>query len=178
MISFGRRCGTLLIGLAGSGLLLLGAPPADPTAPGTVAVPTVSADIVPVSRATPSTAEQRSAVLAATNAERRKAGCAALTTTSKLTGVAQAHATDMAVQNYFSHTSQDGRSFGTRIRSTGLSFRTAGENIARGQRTPAEVVRAWMNSAGHRRNLLNCAFTRIGVGWDSRGNYWVQDFIG
>ena len=127
---------------------------------------------------TPSAAQQRAAVVTATNTERRKAGCSALTVDPRLASGAQGHAADMAKNNYFSHTSRNGTSFGDRIRATGARFRTAGENIAKGQPTAAAVVKAWMNSAGHRRNILNCGFTRIGVGFDARGNYWVQDFTG
>ncbi|KFZ32490.1 hypothetical protein JS44_04615 [Anoxybacillus flavithermus] len=64
------------------------------------------------------------------------------------------------------------------MRDFGVSYRTAGENIAKGQRTPQEVVNAWMNSAGHRANILNRNFTHIGVGFDGNGNYWTQMFIG
>ena len=184
MIPCGRRCLSLLVGVAGGGLLLLGpgtAPTGEPTT-GPSAVPTSSTVAGPavqlVAQATPSTSQQRSAVIAATNAERRRAGCGALIATAQLTSAAQGHATDMARNNYFSHTSRDGRDFGDRLRAAGLSFRTGGENIARGQRTATEVVQAWMSSSGHRRNILNCAFTTIGVGYDSRGNHWVQDFIG
>ena len=178
MIPCGRRCLSLLVGVAGSGVLLLG-PGTAPTG-GPSAVPTSSTVAGPavqlVAQATPSTSQQRSAVIAATNAERRRAGCGALTASAQLTSAAQGHATDMARNNYFSHTSRDGRDFGDRLRATGLSFRTGGENIARGQRTATEVVRAWMNSSGHRRNILNCAFTKIGVGYDNRGHLWVQNF--
>jgi uncharacterized protein YkwD len=181
MISIGRRCGTLVVGLAGSGLLLFpGTPPLNPSTVSGPAAPidTVTLDTVPVVSSTPSPSEQRKAVVTATNAERAKAGCAALATKSALGNVAQAHATDMAARKYFSHTSKDGRTFADRLGGSGLSFRTGGENIARGQRNAAEVVAAWMSSDGHRRNILNCAFTAIGVGYDVRGNYWVQDFIG
>ena len=64
------------------------------------------------------------------------------------------------------------------MRSFGLSYRTAGENIAMGYRTPQEVVNAWMNSSGHRANILNASYKRIGVGYVSQGNYWTQMFIG
>ena len=64
------------------------------------------------------------------------------------------------------------------IRAFGLSFRTAGENIAYGQRTPQAVVNAWMNSSGHRANILNASYTQIGVGYVAAGNYWTQMFIG
>lgn len=64
------------------------------------------------------------------------------------------------------------------MKSFGISYRTAGENIAKGQRTPKEVVNAWMNSQGHRANILNSSFTKIGVGYVKDGNYWTQMFIG
>ena len=64
------------------------------------------------------------------------------------------------------------------MKDFGVSYRSAGENIAMGQRTPSEVVTAWMNSPGHRANILNSSFTRIGVGYVPAGNYWTQMFIG
>lgn len=64
------------------------------------------------------------------------------------------------------------------MKSFGITYRTAVENIARGQATPAAVVNAWMNSAGHRANILNTSFTEIGVGYVAPGNYWTQIFIG
>lgn len=64
------------------------------------------------------------------------------------------------------------------IKDFGLSYRTAGENIAYGQRTPQAVVNAWMNSNGHRANILNTSYTQIGVGYVSNGHHWTQMFIG
>ena len=64
------------------------------------------------------------------------------------------------------------------IKNFGISYRTAGENIAKGQQTPEAVVKAWMNSSGHRKNILNPSFTEIGVGYAEQGNYWTQMFIG
>ena len=81
-------------------------------------------------------------------------------------------------KGYFSHTSPTYGSPFDMIKNFGISYRTAGENIARGQRTPLEVMDAWMNSAGHRANILNASFTQIGVGYVSDGNYWTQMFIG
>ena len=63
------------------------------------------------------------------------------------------------------------------MKKFGISYTSAGENIAQGQRTPEEVVQAWMNSAGHRANILNNGFTHIGVGYVESGNYWTQQFI-
>jgi uncharacterized protein YkwD len=109
------------------------------------------------------------------NIERRKVGCGALTVDQRLMNAAQAHTTDMAINNYFSHTSQDGRTFADRILAAGYP-RPAAENIAKGQRSADEVMRAWMNSKGHRANILNCEYVAIGVGLDTRGWYWTQDF--
>jgi len=118
-------------------------------------------------------------VVVLTNAQRTSHGCSALTVSGTLTAVALAHSQDMAAHNYFEHNSQDGRSPFDRMTAAGYAFRTAAENIAAGQRTPADVVDAWMNSAGHRANILNCALTQIGVGYatgGSFGSYWTQDF--
>ena len=79
---------------------------------------------------------------------------------------------------YFAHKSQV---YGTpfeMIKAFGLSYRTAGENIAMGYATPAAVVAGWMNSAGHRANILNSSYTKIGVGYVADGRYWKQQFIG
>lgn len=115
------------------------------------------------------------AVVARTNAERAAAGCGALRVDSRLTSAAQGHASDMAANEYFSHTGQDGRDFAAREKAAGYP-RPGGENIAQGQPDAASVIDAWMNSSGHRANILNCSFTTIGVGFDARGDYWVQDF--
>ncbi|MDF2592072.1 MAG: sporulation protein, partial [Clostridia bacterium] len=64
------------------------------------------------------------------------------------------------------------------MKQFGITYKTAGENIAMGQRTPEEVVKAWMNSPGHRANILKSSFTHIGVGYVANGSYWTQMFIG
>jgi uncharacterized protein YkwD len=117
-------------------------------------------------------------VLALTNRERAKAGCPALTSNSELTRAAQAHSADMAKKDYFSHDSQDGRSPFDRMTGAGYSFSAAAENIAMGQATPADVMDAWMNSAGHQANILNCTYTNLGVGYavGDGAPYWTQDF--
>jgi len=91
---------------------------------------------------------------------------------------ARLHSQDMCDQDYFSHTGLDGRSPFDRMRDQGVSYRTAGENIAMGQRTPSAVHTAWMNSPGHRRNIMNDAYGRIGVGYVNCGGrpYWTQVF--
>lgn len=115
------------------------------------------------------------AVVAATNTERLEAGCDALRPDRRLAAAAQGHSEDMAENGYFSHTGLDGSSFDERIRDEGHPAPGA-ENIARGQDGAAEVVAGWMGSPGHRRNILNCEFVGIGVGFDPRGNYWTQEF--
>ena len=111
------------------------------------------------------------------NVEREKNGLSPLTEDWQLSRVARYKSQDMKDNRYFSHTSPVYGSPFEMMRSFGISYRSAGENIARGQRTPAAVVDAWMNSAGHRANILNASFTHIGVGYVSDGNYWTQMFI-
>ncbi|GIH29524.1 hypothetical protein Aph01nite_78340 [Acrocarpospora phusangensis] len=116
-------------------------------------------------------------VVRLTNVEREKAGCKPLVHEARLHTAARNHSADMSAKNYFSHDSQDGRSFVDRIKATGYSFSSIGENIAKGQSSAAEVVRGWMNSQGHRENILNCSYTQIGVGYVAAGGpYWTQDF--
>ncbi|HEY0637193.1 MAG TPA: CAP domain-containing protein, partial [Pseudonocardiaceae bacterium] len=114
-------------------------------------------------------------VVALVNQARAAAGCRALTVDDRLTAAAQGHSEDMARQDYFSHTSLDGRTFADRIRAAGYPS-PAAENIAKGQRSAQQVHDAWMNSAGHRANILNCSYTTIGVGLDPDGWYWTQNF--
>jgi uncharacterized protein YkwD len=124
-------------------------------------------------------------VLQLTNNERAKAGCGPLRTNTALTRAADAHATDMVVHHYFDHNSQDGRSPFDRMKAAGFKGGAMAENIAVGYSTAAAVVDGWMHSEGHRRNILNCTYTMIGIGYDSGqvkpdwGNgSWVQDFGG
>ncbi len=114
-------------------------------------------------------------VVEATNAERDAAGCDDLRVDLRLAAAAQGHAEDMAEKGYFSHTGQDGREFDERIRAEGHPS-PGGENIAQGQETADDVVAAWMDSPGHRRNILDCSFTSIGVGYEADGDHWVQNF--
>ncbi|WP_165795232.1 CAP domain-containing protein [Deinococcus koreensis] len=127
-------------------------------------------------------------VLALTNAARAQArtcGTASYAATTPLAynaaleKAAQAHAADMAAKNYFSHTSQDGRSFSQRITAAGYSWTRIAENIAAGQTTPDSVVAGWLQSPGHCANIMNPALRELGVGYaqgGSYGHYWVQDF--
>ncbi|WP_345381523.1 CAP domain-containing protein [Pseudonocardia yuanmonensis] len=114
-------------------------------------------------------------VVTLTNRARAAAGCGPLTSDARIARAAQAHSDDMAAQGYFAHDSLDGRDFADRIAAAGYPSPGA-ENIARGQRTPAAVVEAWLNSPGHRRNIEDCSLTTIGVGLATDGYYWTQDF--
>ncbi|WIM38717.1 CAP domain-containing protein [Paenibacillus sp. PK4536] len=110
------------------------------------------------------------------NQERSKAGLKALTVDTKLQTMAQDKAIDMVKNNYFDHTSP---TYGTpfeMMKTYGISYRAAGENIAKGQTSPAQVMQSWMNSSGHKANILSSSFTSIGVGYQN--GVWVQDFIG
>jgi len=113
------------------------------------------------------------------NIERAKEGLAPLTIDEKVQAAAQVRA--MECEQSFSHTRPNGSSFATALKEQGVSYRRSGENIAWGQRSPEEVVNAWMNSAGHRANIMNRNFTKIGVGYYQNANgtkYWSQLFIG
>lgn len=116
-------------------------------------------------------------VVTLTNQERAKNGLPALKINWELARIARYKSQDMKEKNYFDHTSP---TYGTpfnMIKSFGLSYKTASENIAQGQRTAQEVVNAWMNSSGHRANILSSSFTEIGVGYYAEGNYWTQMFV-
>ncbi|MBU7593420.1 SCP-like extracellular protein [Metabacillus halosaccharovorans] len=117
-------------------------------------------------------------VIDLTNAERKKSGLPALKADTQLSGVAQKKSEDMRQNNYFSHTSPTYGSPFDMMRDFGVTYKTAGENIAQGQRSAQEVVQAWMNSEGHRKNILSKDFTHIGIGYDSNGHHWTQMFIG
>ncbi|MER5260261.1 sigma-70 family RNA polymerase sigma factor [Streptomyces sp. NPDC002855] len=112
------------------------------------------------------------------NAERAKSGCGPLTLNSKLGDAAQGHSDDMAERDFFDHTNPDGEDPGDRVTDAGYKWSTYGENIAAGQRTPAAVMDSWMNSSGHRANILNCSFKEIGIGYrqGSGGPWWTQNF--
>ncbi|SDN07256.1 uncharacterized protein, YkwD family [Psychrobacillus sp. OK028] len=113
-----------------------------------------------------------------TNQERAKAGLKALQIDTKLTQSAQAKSQDMKNKNYFSHTSPTYGSPFDQMKSMGITYKSAAENIAMGQRSPQEVVDAWMKSPGHKANIMNASFTHIGVGLSDSGYYWTQQFIG
>ena len=119
-------------------------------------------------------------VIQLTNQERAKHGLKPLKANWELSRVARYKSMDMRDRNYFSHTSPTYGSPFTMIKNFGISYRAAAENIAAGQTTPQQVVQAWMNSEGHRRNILNPNYTEIGVGYAAGGtkrHYWTQMFI-
>lgn len=121
-----------------------------------------------------------SRILDLVNRERAANGLKALTLDTSLSYVAQAKAEDMQQRGYFSHTSPTYGSPFDMMRSFGISYRSAGENIAKGQKTPEAVMTAWMNSSGHRKNILGSSYTKLGVGYVNKNGttYWVQMFIG
>jgi uncharacterized YkwD family protein/spore coat assembly protein SafA len=129
---------------------------------------------------TVTTSTQENEVARLVNAERAKAGLPALKINWQLSRVARYKSADMANKGYFSHNSP---TYGTpfqMMENFGLRFSAAGENIAYGQKTPAEVMRDWMNSPGHRNNILSRSYTEIGVGLAKNKNgvcYWTQQFM-
>ncbi|WP_333773746.1 sigma-70 family RNA polymerase sigma factor [Streptomyces sp. IBSBF 3136] len=128
--------------------------------------------------AAPTPSDTVGQVVALVNEERAKAGCGPLTEDPQLEKAAQAHSDDMAARNFFEHTNPDGADPGQRITAAGYRWSTYGENIAKGQQTPEAVMDSWMNSPGHRANILNCSFKNIGVGVHrgAGGPWWTQDF--
>lgn len=123
---------------------------------------------------------QAEAVLKLVNAERQKAGLSPLKLSSKLTDIANVKAKDMAVKGYFSHESPTYGSPFDMLKQFGVSYSAAGENIAAGQKTAEEVMNSWMNSSGHKANILSKNYTELGVGFYRGGEYgteWVQLFI-
>jgi uncharacterized YkwD family protein len=117
-------------------------------------------------------------VIELTNNERRKNGLPSLNADVSLSRVAQTKTNDMNSKHYFSHTSPTYGSPFDMMRDFGVTYKSAGENIAMGQTSAQQVVTSWMNSEGHRKNILSPNYTNIGVGYTSNGNYWSQMFIG
>lgn len=124
-------------------------------------------------------------VIKLTNIERANAGLQPLKPNSQLADAAQDHSEDMAKDDFFSHTGVDGSNVASRVQDSGYQYSTVGENIAAGQKTAAEVVEGWMNSPGHRANILNANYTEIGIGYEYLENdtgsvnynrYWTQVF--
>lgn len=143
-----------------------------------------SGDKIPEKDNTPvqsDVSQQAKEVLRLVNEERAKQGLKSLTLSTTLSNIATVKSKDMAVNNYFSHQSPTYGSPFQMMQHFGVTYRSAGENIAAGQRTAQEVMTAWMNSSGHRANILNGSYTELGVGYykgGSYGHYWTQEFIG
>ncbi|MES4891182.1 sigma-70 family RNA polymerase sigma factor [Streptomyces sp. NPDC096012] len=145
-------------------------------APAPTPRPTRTASSAP--QADPAPAGTVAQVVALVNKERAAAGCGPVTEDPQLEKAAQAHSDDMAARGFFEHTNPDGADPGQRITAAGYRWSTYGENIAKGQQTPQAVMDSWMNSPGHRANILNCSFKNIGVGVHDGGGgpWWTQDF--
>jgi uncharacterized protein YkwD len=116
-------------------------------------------------------------ILGLVNQERAKAGCSPLKDDPSLDSLAQNFSDEMAARGFFDHTDPDGKTPWDRADAAGVKS-LGGENIARGQADPQAVMDAWMNSEGHRANILNCDYTRLGVGvhYGTGGPWWTQDF--
>lgn len=118
-------------------------------------------------------------VVTLTNNYRTANGCGALRIDTRLVAAGRAHSTDMVTNNFFSHTGSNGSTFVQREVAAGYSTGASAENIAWGYRSPQEVVNGWINSAGHRANILNCGSVAVGVGVAYKADgtpYWTQDF--
>lgn len=144
-----------------------------------------------ISAAQPSVDQQ---VIDLVNQQRQQHGCAALTRSAQLSSAATAHSQDMALHDLFSHTGSDGSTMVSRAVAAGYNYSMLAENLAAGAATAEEVVAGWMNSPGHRANILNCDLRELGVGYyvqmDDQSNvrldngqisgpyryYWTQDF--
>ena len=124
-----------------------------------------------------STKAYETEVVRLVNQRRAEQGLKPLTQDWQLSRVARFKSEDMSKLGYFSHNSPTYGSPFDMMKSFGISYRSAGENIARGYKTPEEVVDAWMKSPGHRANILNSSYTHIGVGYVNSGNHWTQMFI-
>lgn len=120
----------------------------------------------------------QSRVIQLTNQKRQENGLPPLKTDAKLSKVAQTKADDMTAKNYFSHTSPTYGSPFQMLKDFGVEYKTAAENIAQGQTSPEQVVNSWMNSTGHRQNILSKDVTHIGVGYSKGKHNWAQIFIG
>lgn len=150
------------------------APQAQPQPP----APTPTAQPGPV---TPVMSAQQQSVIDLINAQRQTRGLAALRVNTKLNQAAVNHSLDMARNNFMSHSGSNGSTLGQRVTASGYAWGFVAENVAAGYDTPEEVVAAWMESSGHRANILSASATEVGVGVASNANstygiYWTLDF--
>ncbi len=152
------------------------------------AIPIQNSNIKPSMKNTPAVTPQllaqsdfQAQLLQLLNAERQKIGAPPLRISSQLAQAAQRHADDMAKNNFLSHEGSDGSTMESRIQETGYAFSAIAENVAGGQPTPESVIQTWLNSSGHRRNMLNPEYTEIGIGYATNSSsqythYWTQVF--
>jgi uncharacterized protein YkwD len=152
--------------------------PAPPTSPPPSPAPSPTPTAGPVVPPQSQVSRNITNLLALTNQDRLNNGCQALALNTPLMRAAYGHARDMSERDYFSHTSLDGRTYDQRIRAAGFTGDDIGENIASGFGDAPEVQDAWMDHAGHRRNILDCSFKWIGISYFPQGEYWVVDFGG
>ncbi|MEK4129895.1 CAP domain-containing protein [Solibacillus sp. FSL W8-0474] len=152
-------------------------PSTNATTPKTETVSTANNTNAVTNTATDQVAAFEEKVVELTNVERTKNGLKALQIDRPLMAAAREKSQDMKDNNYFSHTSPTFGSPFDRMKALKISYKAAGENIAKGQKSPEQVVEAWMNSAGHRANILDKNFTHIGVGYVKNGHIWTQQFI-
>lgn len=165
------RIGLVAVGLAGSAVLGANG---DNLRAIAFSVPATPAPPLVAQTSDPALEE----VLNLVNAARQRVGAAPLTLAPPLNSAAQNHAQDLANHQRLSHSGSNGSTLRSRIDATGYNWRAIGENVAMGQPTAAEVMNSWMNSPGHRQNLLNPTFTELGLGLAEAGGrrYWVQVF--
>ena len=136
-------------------------------------------EVSPSSVSTSPSAPVQQQVLSLVNENRRRGGCGDLSLDRRLIVAAYGHAADMARRGYFAHESPNGEGTGDRVHDAGYRWTRYGENIARGQDSPYEVVDGWMHSAVHRENIMDCRLHQMGIGLAfgvGRTPYWVQDF--
>lgn len=157
-----------------------------PDVPDALESPAPDAPAVPATPAAPESPAPTTAGMSAyetevvrlVNVERAKRGLSALSADAELSRGARAKSQDMRDKGYFSHESPTYGSPFQMMKAFGVSYRAAGENIAYGYATPEKVVSAWMDSEGHRANILNASYARLGVGYVADGHYWTQWFVG
>ena len=140
--------------------------------------PTTTAPTAPATKPVESSSFETE-VVTLTNTYRTANGCGALRIDARLVAAARAHSTDMVTNSFFSHTGSNGSTFVQREVAAGYTTGASAENIAWGYRSPQEVVDGWINSAGHRANILNCGSVAVGVGVAYKADgtpYWTQDF--
>lgn len=148
--------------------------PPTSTSSSSAATPPPPPSSLPAPPSNPQVTEEEQ-VVTLVNAARARIGCEPVRIDVKLRKAAQSHSKDMADRDYFDHTTPEGVGFAERIVAAGFPNPGA-ENIARGQTSATQVMNGWMESDGHRANILNCQLTAIGVGLDKDGWYWTQNF--